>query len=146
MDFSYDIYTHTHTDHHREVVQEMFGVLDKKGFFYEGTQSMPYSLTEQRFLSDRFVEGTCPHCGFESARGDQCGVRNLSMHRRLAVDMFRRIQDLCSRLPHIPGSFVLTQNEGSCVNVRPYQNPLTAVPCRDIDRSAQSSVLATTKS
>ncbi len=72
MGFSYDIYTHTHTDHHREVVHDLFNVLDEKGFFYESTQSMPYSLTEQRFLSDRFVEGTCPHCDYDSARGDQC--------------------------------------------------------------------------
>ena len=72
MGFSYDIYTHTHTDHHRDVVHDMFRVLDEKGLFYEASQSMPYSLTEQRFLSDRFVEGTCPHCGFEDARGDQC--------------------------------------------------------------------------
>jgi methionyl-tRNA synthetase len=72
MGFSYDIYTHTHTDQHREVVHEIFHKLDEKGYFYEATQSMPYSLTENRFLSDRFVEGTCPHCGFDSARGDQC--------------------------------------------------------------------------
>jgi methionyl-tRNA synthetase len=72
MGFSYDIYTHTHTDHHRDVVHDMFRVLDEKGLFYEGSQSMPYSLTEKRFLSDRFVEGTCPHCGFTEARGDQC--------------------------------------------------------------------------
>lgn len=72
MDFSYDIYTHTHTDHHREVVHDLFNVLNEKGYFNEATQSMPYSVTEQRYLSDRFVEGTCPHCGFESARGDQC--------------------------------------------------------------------------
>ena len=72
MGFSYDIYTHTHTDQHREVVHEIFKTLDEKGYFYESTQSMPYSLTENRFLSDRFVEGTCPHCGFDSARGDQC--------------------------------------------------------------------------
>lgn len=72
MGFSYDVYTHTHTDHHREVVHDLFNVLDEKGYFYEDTQSMPYSLTEDRFLSDRFVEGTCPHCGYEEARGDQC--------------------------------------------------------------------------
>ncbi len=72
MDFSYDIYTHTHTDHHRDVVHDLFRVLDEKDLFHEATQSMPYSLAEQRFLSDRFVEGTCPHCGYEAARGDQC--------------------------------------------------------------------------
>ena len=72
MGFSYDLYTHTHTDRHREIVQELFTTIKNKGFLVEETQSMPFSETEQRFLSDRFVEGTCPHCGHDSARGDQC--------------------------------------------------------------------------
>ena len=72
MGFSYDIYTHTHTDNHRSVVHEIFKKLDEQGLLYEATQLMPYSLTEQRFLSDRFVEGACPHCGYDEARGDQC--------------------------------------------------------------------------
>ena len=72
MSFSYDLYTHTHTDTHREVAQELFTQLHENGHLVEAVQSMPFSETEQRFLSDRFVEGTCPHCGYESARGDQC--------------------------------------------------------------------------
>lgn len=72
MGFSYDLYTHTHTDRHREITQELFTGLKENGHLVETTESMPYSETEQRFLSDRFVEGTCPHCGHESARGDQC--------------------------------------------------------------------------
>jgi methionyl-tRNA synthetase len=72
MDFSYDLYTHTHTDFHRDVVHDIFNTLKENGYLVEATQSMPFSETEQRFLSDRFVEGTCPHCGFEAARGDQC--------------------------------------------------------------------------
>ena len=72
MSFSYDLYTHTHTDRHIEVAQELFTKLLENGHLVEATQSMPFSETEQRFLSDRFVEGTCPHCGHESARGDQC--------------------------------------------------------------------------
>ncbi|MBI01805.1 MAG: methionine--tRNA ligase [Chloroflexi bacterium] len=72
MSFSYDLYTHTHTDRHREVTQELFTKLKKNGHLVEATQSMPFSETEQRFLSDRFVVGTCPHCASDSARGDQC--------------------------------------------------------------------------
>ena len=72
MGISYDLYTHTHTDNHREVVQDMFSRLYEKGYIYEASQTMPYSETEQRFLSDRFVEGVCPHCSSENARGDQC--------------------------------------------------------------------------
>lgn len=72
MSFSYDLYTHTHTDRHIEVAQELFTKLLENGHLVEAIQSMPFSETEQRFLSDRFVEGACPHCGHESARGDQC--------------------------------------------------------------------------
>lgn len=72
MGFSYDLYTHTHTKIHGEVAQDILLTLDKHGYIYEDTQSMPYSESEQRFLSDRFVEGICPACGFDGARGDQC--------------------------------------------------------------------------
>jgi methionyl-tRNA synthetase len=72
MGFSFDLYTHTHTDQHRDVVHDLFNTIKEKGFLVEETQSMPFSESQQRYLSDRFVEGTCPHCDFESARGDQC--------------------------------------------------------------------------
>ena len=74
MGFSYDLYTHTHTKIHEEVAQDVLLTLDKHGYIYEDKQLMPYSETEQRFLSDRFVEGGCPHCDCDSARGDQCDV------------------------------------------------------------------------
>ncbi|MEX0762986.1 MAG: methionine--tRNA ligase [Dehalococcoidia bacterium] len=72
MGFSFDLYTTTGTENHLQVVHSFFKNLSSKGFLYEATQRMPFSETEQRFLSDRFVEGTCPHCGYDSARGDQC--------------------------------------------------------------------------
>ena len=72
MGFSYDLYTHTHTKNHEEVSQDILLTLDDHGYIYEDTQLMPYSETEQRYLSDRFVEGICPVCGFDGARGDQC--------------------------------------------------------------------------
>ncbi|MBI20736.1 MAG: methionine--tRNA ligase [Chloroflexi bacterium] len=72
MGFSYDLYTHTHTKNHEEVVSKIFLKLQKRGLLYEKTHKMPFSLTENRFLPDRFVEGTCPQCSFSKARGDQC--------------------------------------------------------------------------
>ena len=72
MGFSYDLYTHTHTKIHEEVAQDVLLTLDKHGYIYEDTQLMPFSETEQRFLSDRFVEGICPACDYDGARGDQC--------------------------------------------------------------------------
>jgi len=68
----FDLYTHTATPNHAEVAQAVFTNIQKNGYLYEKTESMPYCLEEQRFLSDRFVEGTCPICSFQKAGGDQC--------------------------------------------------------------------------
>ncbi|MCS7223720.1 MAG: methionine--tRNA ligase [Armatimonadetes bacterium] len=69
---SFDLYTHTDTENHHQVSQQMFCRLRKKGFVVPGEQEQMYSPTAQRFLPDRYVVGTCPRCGYERARGDQC--------------------------------------------------------------------------
>lgn len=69
---SYDLYTSTHTENHFRVSQTMFSALKEKGYLYKETQSQWYSTSQERFLPDRYVEGTCYICGFENARGDQC--------------------------------------------------------------------------
>lgn len=72
LNFSYDIYTQTTTDHHAKAVQEIFLDLYKKGYLYTKIEKALYSPLLKRFLPDRFVEGTCPKCGYVGARGDQC--------------------------------------------------------------------------
>jgi methionyl-tRNA synthetase len=72
LGFSYDIYTRTTTPQHAKVVQELFFDLYKKGFLYIKTEKSLFSPLLGRFLPDRFVEGTCPKCGYNNARGDQC--------------------------------------------------------------------------
>jgi methionyl-tRNA synthetase len=69
---SYDLYTHTDTENHHHIAQEFFSKLYERGYLYQETQRQLYSEAEDRFLADRFVEGTCPICGYEEARGDQC--------------------------------------------------------------------------
>jgi methionyl-tRNA synthetase len=69
---SYDLFTHTDTENHHRIAQDIFTTLLERGFLYTETQRLLYSETEQRFLPDRYVEGTCPICGFKDARGDQC--------------------------------------------------------------------------
>ena len=69
---SYDLFTHTDTETHHQVAQDFFTRLHEEGHLYRETQKQLYSTTENRFLPDRYVEGTCPNCGYESARGDQC--------------------------------------------------------------------------
>lgn len=72
LGFSYDLYTKTTTENHREVVQDLFLKLHQKGFIYTKTEALPFCLFCQRFLPDRYVEGRCPFCNFAGARGDQC--------------------------------------------------------------------------
>jgi methionyl-tRNA synthetase len=69
---SYDLFTSTHTENHFRVAQTMFSALKEKGYLYKETQKQWYSISQERFLPDRYVEGTCYICGYENARGDQC--------------------------------------------------------------------------
>ncbi|MBI2848884.1 MAG: methionine--tRNA ligase [Chloroflexi bacterium] len=69
---SFDLFTRTGTDNHREVTHDFFLALLKKGHIYKDTMQSPYCPRCLRFLPDRYVEGTCPFCHFDGARGDQC--------------------------------------------------------------------------
>ncbi len=69
---SYDLFTHTDTENHHRIAQDFFTRLYENEYLYRQTQQQLYSEAEDRFLPDRYVEGTCPICGYEEARGDQC--------------------------------------------------------------------------
>jgi methionyl-tRNA synthetase len=69
---SYDLFTHTDTENHYRIAQDIFTACLNNGYLYEEVQNQLYSETEGRFLPDRYVEGTCPNCGYSEARGDQC--------------------------------------------------------------------------
>src|SRR5919199_183513 len=69
---SYDLYTRTTTRNHYAVVQELFLGVYENGYFVEQTTYGAISPSTGRTLPDRYIEGTCPICGFDSARGDQC--------------------------------------------------------------------------
>jgi methionyl-tRNA synthetase len=72
LGISFDLFTTTGTPNHTEVTQDIFLTLLKKGYIYKDKVSQPYCPKCQRFLPDRYIEGTCPFCGSTSARGDQC--------------------------------------------------------------------------
>ncbi len=72
LGITYDIFTTTHTQNHARVAQAMFLALKKNGYLYMEKQMQWYSPKQQRFLPDRYVEGTCYICGFTNARSDQC--------------------------------------------------------------------------
>ena len=72
LGISFDLFTRTGTENHARVTHDIFSTLLRRGYIYQDTMSLPYCATDQRFLPDRYVTGTCPHCGSEGARGDQC--------------------------------------------------------------------------
>ncbi len=72
LGLSYDLYTRTTTANHYQVVQEMFSTLHRNGYIVAQTQQGAISPSTERTLPDRYIEGTCPICGFDGARGDQC--------------------------------------------------------------------------
>ncbi len=69
---SFDLFTRTDTANHTEVAQDFFRRLVERGYLEEGIQTLLWCETDQRFLLDRYVEGICPNCGYDGARGDQC--------------------------------------------------------------------------
>ena len=71
LDFSFDLYTKTGTENHKEVVQKLFNLLNEKGYLQEKVSKQPYSEESEMFLSDRYIEGDCPHCPSRT-KGDQC--------------------------------------------------------------------------
>ena len=72
LGISFDIFTTTGTANHAQVTHDIFLNLLDKGHIYRDKMLQAYCPKCQRFLPDRYVEGTCPNCGFTKARGDEC--------------------------------------------------------------------------
>ena len=72
MGISYDLFSKTHLPDHFEVVHDIFLKLHEKNYIYKRKLMAPFCPKCDRFLPDRYIEGTCPNCAFEDARGDQC--------------------------------------------------------------------------
>jgi methionyl-tRNA synthetase len=72
LGLSYDLFTRTTTRNHHAVVQEMFLGLLRNGYVFPKTTMGAISPSTGRTLPDRYIEGTCPICGYDGARGDQC--------------------------------------------------------------------------
>ena len=70
--FSFDNYTRTENPTHKEFVQDHHTKIYNNGYIFTQETEMLYCEKCNRFLPDRFVEGKCPYCGYETARGDQC--------------------------------------------------------------------------
>ncbi len=72
LGFDWDLFTTTGTDNHHAVTQDVFSRLHERGFIDKRSSEQFFDPEADRFLPDRYVEGTCPHCGYDGARGDQC--------------------------------------------------------------------------
>jgi methionyl-tRNA synthetase len=72
LGLSYDLFTRTTTRSHYRVVQDVFRTLYDRGYIIERTMRGAFSATSGHTLPDRYIEGTCPYCGYPAARGDQC--------------------------------------------------------------------------
>jgi methionyl-tRNA synthetase len=97
----WDLYTGTHTENHIKVAQDIFLKLLDKGYLYKDTVAQMYCPKCQRFLPDRYVEGKCPSCGAEGARGDQCDACGKPLNATELKDPYCRI---CKTTPALKNS------------------------------------------
>jgi methionyl-tRNA synthetase len=87
-DASFDNYTSTESLIHKDFVQKTLLEIQKNGYIFEQETQMLYCEHDQRFLPDRFVEGKCPYCGCEKARGDQCDLCGRLLEPTMLVEPY----------------------------------------------------------
>lgn len=73
MNIKFDIFSKTSTEIHHEISKQFFTRLNENGLMEQKETEQLFCKACDRFLADRYVTGTCPHCGYEGARGDECG-------------------------------------------------------------------------
>ena len=72
FNLSFDFFGRTSSEQNKEMTYMIFDALDKNGFIEEREIKQVYSVDDKMFLADRYITGTCPYCGYDKARGDQC--------------------------------------------------------------------------
>ena len=101
MGISFDLFTRTTTDNHTKVVQDLFLTLYKNKYIYKKSVEAFYCNECNRFLPDRYLEGKCPNCGNEKARGDQCDECGKLLDPQDLIDVKCKI---CGNAPEIKTS------------------------------------------
>jgi methionyl-tRNA synthetase len=96
LGLAYDLFTHTDTENHHRVAQDIFLTLLENGYLHQKTTQQLYCEHCQKFLPDRYVYGICPHCGSEDARGDQCEACGRPLD---AIEIIDPICKLCGNRP-----------------------------------------------
>jgi methionyl-tRNA synthetase len=98
LGLTYDLFTHTDTENHWQVTQDIFSQLLEKGYILRQTGEQLYCEQDGKYLPDRYVTGTCPLCGAPDARGDQCEACG---HPLDAVDLVNPVCGICGQPPVI---------------------------------------------
>jgi len=98
LGISFDLFTHTNTENHWRVTTDLFVRLLEKGYIYKAKMQALYCTHDHRFLADRYVEGICPFCGFEDARGDQCDRCGKPLD---ALELVKPRCKFCSHTPEV---------------------------------------------
>ncbi|MBE9469106.1 MAG: methionine--tRNA ligase [Bacteroidetes bacterium] len=93
---TFDVYSRTTSKTHYDTASEFFKNLYDKGEFIEKTTKQFYDQKENQFLADRYITGTCPHCGYEEAYGDQCEKCGTSLN---ATDLINPKSALSGNVP-----------------------------------------------
>ncbi len=96
LGISWDLFTTTGTPNHTQTTHDIFLRLLEEGYIYKDAVPQAYCPECQRFLPDRYVEGTCPYCNFPQARGDQCDECGRTMNPSDLLNLRCR---LCSGTP-----------------------------------------------
>lgn len=117
LGISFDLFTHTNTENHWRVTTDMFLRLLEKGYIYKAKMQALYCVHDRRFLADRYVEGVCPFCGFEDARGDQCDRCGKPL------DALELIQPRCKFCGHTPE---VRETEHFFLDLAQFNEPLKA--------------------
>jgi len=87
LGITFDLYTSTGTENHARTTHDIFLRLHERGYIYRDQMPLPYCPVDKRFLPDRYVEGTCPFCGYAGARGDQCDNCGRTLNASELIDM-----------------------------------------------------------
>ena len=115
LGISFDLFTTTHTENHRRVVQDVFQRLLERDYIYSDTMLLAHCAGCDRFLPDRYVEGACPHCSNQRARGDQCDVCG---HTLDPVDLVNPYCSICGQTP------AFRDSEHFFLRLSAFQDPL----------------------
>jgi methionyl-tRNA synthetase len=101
LGMSFDLFTTTGTPNHTQVTHDIFLTLLNGGYIYKDKMLQAYCPKCQRFLPDRYLEGTCPNCGFTKARGDECDGCGRPLNSEELKDLRCH---LCSTTPRFESS------------------------------------------